>query len=388
MRKYFKSLLLIILTLLFSIHPIVTLATVTSNINLIKNADMDKPPHRFRKTSDILPIPYIPNIQLNLFGLSTLNISGSSQFSENGLSLIRNSIGNEYNLTVIDLREESHGFINGVAVSFENKQNNANVGLSTENILNDENEKLNSNTLNTPIKFYNDGSIVPEKVSTELELTKDKSISYIRIPVTDGNLPNDDMVEYFVNMVKNQPKDSWFHFHCKAGIGRTTTFMAMYDILKNYNTVSLNDIINRQITLAQLNPLDYNDFYYGNHFKFLNDFYNKCKSNYYNLESFSSLELKDNLSTIDNKYIKNNIKPKYLYVIDENQLLNNINNRISSGYINPKDPNSYTFVYVHVWGQTMNNINYVVNRLKENPNVEIVTPDNFIKLVKNNIIPY
>lgn len=70
---------------------------------------------------------------------------------------------------------------------------------------------------------------------------------------------------------------------------------------------------------------------------------------------------------------------------DQNELITNINNRINLGYTNIKDPNSYTFVYVHVWSNTMDNVNYVVNKLNKNPKVRIVTPDTFVKLIKNNI---
>lgn len=70
---------------------------------------------------------------------------------------------------------------------------------------------------------------------------------------------------------------------------------------------------------------------------------------------------------------------------DENELISNINNRINSGYTNIKDPNSYTFVYVHVWSNTMDNVNDAINKLNKNPKVKIVTPDTFIKLIRNNV---
>ena len=68
------------------------------------------------------------------------------------------------------------------------------------------------------------------------------------------------MVNYFMDIVKNNPENTWFHFHCKAGVGRTTTFMIMYDIIKNGNEVSLHDIIGRQLLLSGISPKDYVDF--------------------------------------------------------------------------------------------------------------------------------
>ena len=70
---------------------------------------------------------------------------------------------------------------------------------------------------------------------------------------------------------------------------------------------------------------------------------------------------------------------------DGNELISNINDRINLGYTNIKDPNSYTFVYVHVWSNTMDNVNDVITKLNKNTKVRIVTPDTFVKLIQNNI---
>ena len=135
----------------------------------------------------------------------------------------------------MDLRQESHGFINGFPVSWADLKNNANIGLTKEQVLLDENNKLKSIKLNIPITFYNHANItiVPTKVQNENQLVNSKSLSYNRITVSDGEIPTDDMVDYFVELVKSQPENSWLHFHCKEGIGRTTTFMIMYDMIKN-----------------------------------------------------------------------------------------------------------------------------------------------------------
>ena len=177
-----------------------------------------------------------------------------------------------------------------------------------------------------------------------------KDITYIRIPVTDGNLPNDNMVNYFIDFVKKQPENTWLHFHCKAGAGRTTTFMIMYDIIKNHNYVDLNDIITRQILLSNLSEKHLSDFLTGNIYEFLSKFYDKCENNECNTYSFNfsknhmfcyntsdtfqddflSLNKIDNFSciksnyniTTDDSYIKNTIVPKFLYVISENNMTN------------------------------------------------------------------
>lgn len=102
------------------------------------------------------------------------------------------------------------------------------------------------------------------------------------------------MVDYFINFVKNQPENTWLHFHCKARAGRTTTFMIMYDIIKNCNEVNLNDIIGRQIILSGIREKNAVDSYVGERYKFLNNFYNRCKNdkitlNNKNLVEYASL---------------------------------------------------------------------------------------------------
>ena len=69
------------------------------------------------------------------------------------------------------------------------------------------------------------------------------------------------------------PKDSWLHFHCKEGIGRTTTFMIMYDIMKNYNNATLDEIIYRQLVLFGLTEKNFNSFLSKERLDFFTKFY-------------------------------------------------------------------------------------------------------------------
>lgn len=252
-----------------------------TNINLIldlKNHLYEIPKH-FRKSTDILSIQ--SSKELNLSGLNTLNISGSQQFSEYNLPLVINSLGTSLPIAVIDLRQESHGFINGIPVSWANAKNDANIGLTKDQVMSDEYNKLNSIKLNVPITFYNHNNIgiVPKKVEDEEHLVNSKSLSYKRIPVTDGKIPTDDMVDYFVELVKSQSKNTWVHFHCKQGIGRTTTFMIMYDMMKNAHQVMADDIITRQLLLA-FDESHIKSFYNNNErINFLRNFYKYCKGN-------------------------------------------------------------------------------------------------------------
>lgn len=307
--KFYSIFILLILCLLMNINYF---PKALSELNLLENSPNNNTlPHHFRMSSNYKAI--IKDDNINLKGLDKLNISGSAQFSDSGLSLIKEAIDNNFSIIDIDLRQESHGFINGIAISFENEKNNANMGLNLSEVLSTENKLLSAIKIGNPITFYNTKeTIVPKSIQNELQVANSKEISYIRIPVTDGGIPNDDMVNYFINFVKNQPKDSWLHFHCKEGVGRTTTFMIMYDIMKNYKDVSLNDIIKRQLSLSGMSEKSEKDFYKGKHFEFLKEFYNSFTNKSDSPTSNNTLD-----NCLSDYYIKNSIIPKHLYVISE-----------------------------------------------------------------------
>ena len=132
-----------------------TKAKVSSdNVNLVLDSLTYNSiiPKNFRKTADLMVLNN--NKNLNLKGLDKLNISASQQFSEDNLPLLTKAIGTSLPITVVDLRQESHGFINGLAVSWAGLKNNANKRLTKEQILEDEANKLKSVNLNVPITFY------------------------------------------------------------------------------------------------------------------------------------------------------------------------------------------------------------------------------------------
>ncbi len=352
MKKFIKFCSLFILLILCLLMNINYFPKALSELNLLENSPNNNTlPHHFRMSSNYKAI--IKDDNINVKGLDKLNISGSAQFSDLGLSLIKEAIDKNFSIIDIDLRQESHGFINGIAISFENEKNNANKGLSLSEVLSTEDGLLDSIKIGIPITFYNTKEIiVPKSVQNELQITNSKEISYIRIPVTDGELPDNNIVDYFIDFVKNQPKDTWLHFHCKEGIGRTTTFMIMYDIIKNYKDVELNDIIKRQVILSGMLDRDYQSFYTGDHFKFLNDFYNT-----YSSKPTSPIKYNNN----DN-YIKGSIIPNHLYVICEDKMTKEEQTMISAlqGIISTKS-NSQIYILsknepdYKIWLDDLNN---------------------------------
>lgn len=266
--------------LIFNTLNVFALSEVCTTPNLVLNFKNESSlPENFRKSNDKLK-----STNLNLKGLDSLNISGSSQFTEDSLPLIRNSIIADKNLTIVDLRQESHGFVNGNAVSWMCEHNNANKGLSIEQVLVKEANELASIQINSFLKFLNAPELKVASVSSEKDLTENNDISYLRVPVTDGELPTNEIVDYFVDFAKSNSENSWLHFHCKEGIGRTTLFMMMYDMMKNSKNVPLQDIMQRQVLLAGPDIEKDYEKYTSNRLSFLNNFYNYTKQNSPNYE--------------------------------------------------------------------------------------------------------
>jgi len=236
-------------------------------------------PKRLRKTTSLSTIENRED--LNLEGLNTLNISGSQQFTPNNIELLITGIDTDLPITVVDLREESHGFVNGSAISFTNDRNNPNEGLSREEVLLDEKTRLSELKLGEQLTFFNKPFLTLEvdKVKTEEELTKEYGLNYVRITVTDKTMPKDEMVDYFIEFANSLEEENWLHFHCKHGVGRTSTFMIMFDVMKNHKISKLEDIINRQLAMYPFKEDTIDNYLSPGTVKFLNNFYNYVKEN-------------------------------------------------------------------------------------------------------------
>ncbi len=325
MRKNTKLFFIFLLTTIILLSTISFPINALSDVNIIQDSDNSTSlPSHFRKTTDISKASALKSV--NIKGLEELNISGSGQFTPANLHLLLENIDTKLPIIDVDLREESHGFVNDIAISFANSNNSANSGLTLNEIIKKENSDLSSIKLNEPLTLYNNKrTIVPTSVKNESTLTQENNISYIRVPVRDGNLPSKDMVDYFIDVINNTKENTWFHFHCKAGVGRTTTFMIMYDIIKNGNSVSLHDIIGRQVLLSGISPKDSVGFYIGKRYDFLSEFYIKKYKGYKptlsTIETVNSINCSYSPSIETNdSYIKNNIIPKFLYVISDSNM--------------------------------------------------------------------
>ncbi len=223
-------------------------------------------PRRFRSTAFCLTGFF------NGLRFKALRISGSGQFTQKQLTQIVLSILQQQKIppqdfVLVDLRQEPHLFVEGKPFTlfspyFSGHQDNtSNQSLEEEQYLKKRLEAEDTFLVHTVSKKDPKGnlgttrltSLSSKTILTEHEIAKDLGISYRRLAVQDHQPPSDNVVEDFITLVQNLPPQAWVHFHCRGGSGRTSTFMIMYDILKNGKKLSLSEIMNRQVALGGKN---------------------------------------------------------------------------------------------------------------------------------------
>lgn len=218
-------------------------------------------PRNFRTSRD----PFLPSsdivLQPGRLGLYELQAAASAQFSERTLKNAIKQLPGA--IWMVDLRRESHIFFNGLPVSWYAQRNATNLQLTAEQVLTMEltwlsELQLGQSLIVQDIIKKNAGVILESKpveviisqLESEKQLTQRLGIGYSRFLVQDHHRPDDETVDQFIELVKNLKPNTWLYFHCRAGKGRSTTFMVLYDILKNAKTVSLDDILLRQKRLG------------------------------------------------------------------------------------------------------------------------------------------
>jgi hypothetical protein len=212
-------------------------------------------PRNFRATDD--PIKANKGQIPSDTGLADLHASGSGEFTADGLKLLLSRTRGP--VTVFDLRQETHIFVNGLPISWFATDDWANVGRTHDEIEADEAARVKSLGPGSKIVVRPGAAIkkpgaVPsarenvtvEHASTERDLVDANRAAYVRLTITDHARPLDEEVDRFILAIRTLPENGWAHFHCEAGRGRTTTFMVLYDMLRNATQVSLDDIVRRQ----------------------------------------------------------------------------------------------------------------------------------------------
>ena len=294
-----KIVLSILLTFLLICQTFTALAAEPApgeSILKIDRSDVFQMPKDFRTSKDDFRVQPKDGILPSREGLDTLNISGSSIFSQLEFSRMLTKLPANQ-LIIVDLRLESHGYLNGTCVSWYGTYNGANLGKSATEVKRLERQLLDQTMVKSVqvAKLAKDKSIASTiemnvaKAMNEEELVTSSGVKYYRIQCPDYVKPTDENVDQFLSFYKMLPKDAWLHFHCHAGEGRTTVFMAMYDMLRNAQYVSYEDIMKRQYllggqdirTATSSNP--WKKTVYAERAKFTEDFYEYVKQSPDNL---------------------------------------------------------------------------------------------------------
>lgn len=253
MRNLLKKTTILLISLL-----LLTVASVSeAKWRLDEDPELAEP-RNFRMASDdwrVEPEDEPPTRE----GLDNLRISGSAQCTAAGFASLYTKLSAAAAapgapIYDVDLRQESHGFADGLPVSWHKKNNLANEGKTPEEVALDEEERLaelsEGTTTFVPKGKTDKGRVeavtfTPENVQTEKEVVEALGFRYVRFYVTDRTQPDTETIEAFLDFVDSLPGDAWLHFHCRAGHGRTTTFMAMYDMIRNPG-IPAETIIERQ----------------------------------------------------------------------------------------------------------------------------------------------
>ncbi|MEG2935108.1 MAG: phosphatase [Clostridium sp.] len=210
--------------------------------------------------------------------LPALNISGSAQFEPSQIENLKNEI-NVLDTYIVDLRQESHGFLNDDAVSFYSTEKLLNNGFNSEETLTSEKEKFGAIKAGDVENIFNKRGAFREEIKVdtsqiELNLVRNTNLNYVLFATRDGHIPTPSMVDSFVAFIAKTPPTTHLHFHCDHGEGRTTMFMAMFQMMKESNLKSLNEILDEQLKAGGIILTDETT-----RAEFLQDFYDYTKSN-------------------------------------------------------------------------------------------------------------
>jgi len=264
---------------------------VPDSLLIVDLENVKKLPKRFRTTSDEIKAD---TKSLDLEGLRELKASGSGVFSQNGLKEIKKTIGENQNIIIVDTRKESHGYVNGMAISWYKEKNYVNKKLTSKEVQQVESHNLKQLKTMDEIKFdYFEGKShymekplkAPYTVQNEKEMVESEGCQYVRFFITDHNKPANEEIDQFVEFVKSVTENDWLHFHCRGGVGRTTSFMLMYDMMKNVDRVNKNDIFERQRIIGGRDMFKLAEGTYKHEAAverliLLQTFYKYCKENY------------------------------------------------------------------------------------------------------------
>jgi hypothetical protein len=150
---------------------------------------------------------------------------GSSEFDAAGLDNLARTLPGP--LTIVDLRQGSHGFLNDRPVSRFAPKDEANRGKTPEEAARDEARRLGRPGQGRPaqvtvIEAKNKAGNIGKAralrvdvadVASEAQLTAARGVGYLRLFVTDDMAPDAAQVDRFVEYCRTMAPGTWPHVH-------------------------------------------------------------------------------------------------------------------------------------------------------------------------------
>lgn len=202
-------------------------------------------------------------------GLSTLMASGSGQFSRDQFYAVRGVLRGR-SVVVVDLRQEPHATLNGAAVTWgPSELVGANRSAPRVESIEEKWTRALARRKFTTLTQFAPGAVAHTKgwqpialaldireARIERQFADDANWGYLRIAMPDTWLPRDEDIDRFVDFISaNAENLPWLYFHCDTGGNRTTLFLTLYDMMRNYYRASRPHIIERQRKLGGIDLL-------------------------------------------------------------------------------------------------------------------------------------
>lgn len=185
----------------------------------------------FRTTQD----PISSTQYVNLIGLRDLHASGSAPMRFSDLKKRLSHIPGPK--IIVDGMAEFHGYIKGIPTTFFAYQRKS---PNVKHIL-------------RRLIFTGTTSVRPDLVIPEAEEAKKYGFDYIKLTIGSKFIASDENIDEIIDFFENLPSNSWLHFHCAQGKGRTSILLMLLDIVKNAPQVSLEHLAKRHRILGSEN---------------------------------------------------------------------------------------------------------------------------------------
>lgn len=171
--------------------------------------------------------------QVDLTGLRELQASGGSSVLFSDLQRkLKNVKGPKI---IVDGMAEFHGYIKGIPTTFFAYQRDGNPDLKH---------------LIRRLVITGTTDIRPDLVTSEISEAKKYGFEYKKVNIGSRFIETNENIDEIVDFYDHVPHNTWLHFHCKHGRGRTSLLIVMLDIMRNAPKVALKDIIKRQHLLG------------------------------------------------------------------------------------------------------------------------------------------